>query len=143
MSAPDGCANCGHARDEHNDQGDCLHYDFGGCICFNFVAEAEATPEMRARRLFGRMWHSTFTHNQAFVAGGRCEVQDCQTPAARRIMVDIWGSVIEYDCCPEHAERYHGKLMDDFPAARAVSPRASGELSHLEQRPALDGSTNK
>jgi hypothetical protein len=29
-------------------------------------------------------------------------------------MVNIWGSVCEYDVCAEHAEM-HAKLVDDFP----------------------------
>jgi hypothetical protein len=120
------CGDCGHSREEHNEHGDCMHYDRGGCACFAFVTEAEATPQMRARRLFGRLWHSTATLKAAFHPGGSCQHQGCALPVVRRIMVNVWGTAIEFDVCDEHAQRYHGKLLDDFPAKRADEIDAPG-----------------
>jgi hypothetical protein len=115
------CANCGHPREDHNEQGNCMERDgrYGGfCICSLFVSEADATPEMRARRLFGRMFHCTLTRREPFVPGGPCMRDGCELPAARRIMVNIWGSAVEYDVCEACGEEWHGKLVDEFPARR-------------------------
>lgn len=91
-----------------------MHYHHGGCACYQYVTEAEATPEMKARRLFGRQWHSLYSRIEPF-AGGRCNHRGCSSPAVRRIMCNIWGSVAEYDVCETHGQEYHGKLLDDFP----------------------------
>jgi hypothetical protein len=115
------CSNCGHDIEEHSQRGYCMHYKHGSCICSAFITSEEATPEMRANRLFGRMmWHSTYTFKKAF-AGGACNHKQCPAAATRRIMVNIWGSVCEYDVCEEHGAEYHGKLLDEFPARPLIA----------------------
>jgi hypothetical protein len=121
------CGNCGHSRDEHNEQGDCIHYDIGGCSCFEFVTEANATPEMRANRLFPRHWNQIYTRKAPFVAGQRCDA--CQSPTTSRILVNIWGTVVEYDVCEEHAS-YHGQMVDDFPT---LLPQSHADTAQVLQ----------
>lgn len=75
------------------------------------------SPENLAVILWGKhMFHSLQVLKAKFVPGGKCRHKDCQKPIAKRIMVNIWGTAIQYDVCEEHAQQYHGKCLDDFPS---------------------------
>lgn len=130
------CGQCGHARDEHNGRGDCMHYDVGGCGCFAFVRPEDTTPEMRANRLFPRHWNVVYFNPTPFQPGGPCQAATCEggtVATVRRIMVNIWGTVCEYDVCEACGERYHGKMMDDFPY-RAPPPPQGTEDASMQSR---------
>ncbi|MFC1598532.1 hypothetical protein ACFL2U_00775 [Patescibacteria group bacterium] len=72
--------------------------------------------ENRAILLFGESsFHHVYTYKDEFVAGQPCKHRDCEQPTTRRIMVNIWGTVMEKDVCAQHAEQYHGKRLDEFP----------------------------
>lgn len=117
ISSP--CGNCGHAESDHNGENGCTNdskaYYGNYCACWKFVRPEDATPEMRANRMFPRMWNVIYTNPAPFVAGGPCMRDGCTTPVARRILVNIWGTVCEYEVCGPCGEQWHGKLVDDFP----------------------------
>jgi len=116
------CGNCGHARDEHNGRGVCINYDISACICNEYINPEDATPEMRAKLLFGRMFHSVYSRRDPFAPGGPCDRDRCGAAAVRRIMVNLIGTVVEYDVCRPCAEQYHGNSRDDFPVRTCDAP---------------------
>lgn len=133
MNGSSDCGDCGHSLAEHNDAGYCMHYEHGACICCAYVRQEDATPEMRARRLFGRQHHSVYSFKLPFSTGGQCQREGCPREKTRRIMVNIWGSVCEYDACEECGQEFHGKLLDEFPARRperAAHPQRIPPVSH-------------
>ena len=73
-------------------------------------------PEIKAIQLFGRnTCHNLSVLKEPFKPGGECACEGCPEGVTLRIMVNICGSVIEYDVCDKHREQYHGKMVDDFP----------------------------
>ena len=110
-------------------------YLFGGGFSFDEDAavrmfpasvlqpETDFTPVNRATRLFGPNWHHVSTLKEPFdLAAGRvCQREACQATATRRILVNIWGTVCEYEACDACAMRWHGKLVDDFPAKKRAA----------------------
>ncbi|MFQ5661840.1 MAG: hypothetical protein ACE5F2_01130 [Candidatus Paceibacteria bacterium] len=81
--------------------------------------------EIKACNLFGKnMWHHLYVMKEEFVSGKDCIHENCKEKTTRRILVNIWGSVYEFDTCDAHAERYHGKCVDDFPVKKELSGTA-------------------
>ena len=81
--------------------------------------EADFTPENRAKRVFGNNhWHHLYTFKDPFslAAGHDCQYEPCGNKATQRILVNIWGCICEYETCATCAERWHGKMVDGFPA---------------------------
>jgi hypothetical protein len=75
----------------------------------------EWLPENKAILLFGRsMWHTIQTLKKKFVPGGECMHKGCLETTIKRIMVNVWGCVAEFDVCAKHAKEYHGKCIDCF-----------------------------
>lgn len=79
--------------------------------------DSDFTPENRAQRLFEGRWNVVYTLRDPFDpnAGHDCQRESCEKKATRRILVNIWGTVCEYETCEECGEVWHGKLVDDFP----------------------------
>lgn len=80
--------------------------------------DADWTPKNRANKLFTRSgWHSLSTLTEPINPTKECMHKDCvDGKRTTRIMVNIWGSVCEYDVCDVHATQYHGSRLDDFPS---------------------------
>jgi hypothetical protein len=75
--------------------------------------EDDWEPLNKVHTLFGRdMWHTVEYSESKFVPGEECCHQGCHKKASRRIMVNVWGTVLEEDVCDEHAKMYHGKCID-------------------------------
>ena len=75
------------------------------------------SPENKAYLLFGHhMWHTIVILREKFVPGKECRHEGCSEPATKRIMVNVWGTVAEFDACEKHAKQFHGKNVDEFPA---------------------------
>lgn len=80
---------------------------------------------LRVRAVFSdNNWLAMALLPAPFINGGECHHRGpdrggCPNPATSRILVNIWGTVVEYETCDEHAS-YHGKLLDDFPVRRAL-----------------------
>ena len=72
--------------------------------------------ENRVILTFGKNnWHTVFTKKEKFVPDQPCDHRDCDQLTTRRILVNVWGSVIEHDVCEQHAKHYNGKCVDEFP----------------------------
>ena len=112
------CGNCGHKEEQHSEGGDC-HYQHGEygnwCACSAFVRPEDATPTMRVELLFPNHWNVVLTLGKPFVPGSPCMRDGCAAAATRRILVNIWGTVCEYEVCGPCGEWWHGKMVDDFP----------------------------
>lgn len=82
--------------------------------------------ELRIKAVFrDRTWHSACLARNPLMPGSLChhegsDGRGCIAVATSRILVNIWGTVAEYEVCDEHTW-YHGKLLDDFPLRKAVS----------------------
>ena len=115
---PEPCLQCKRPAAGHP-----FHWEVGQPSCLEYVRPSTATLAQHADALFGRRrWHSLFTRIDEFTAGQQCNVDQCDKLTTKRIIVNIWGSVAQYDTCDEHAERYHAKCMDDFPLRREWLP---------------------
>jgi len=76
--------------------------------------------EIRVNAVFPyNNWMAVFLAKDPFVPGSQCQHQGdgngCPQTATSRILVNIWGTIAEYEVCDDHAS-FHGKLLDDFPA---------------------------
>lgn len=79
--------------------------------------DSDWKPEVKAIQLFGKdMFHSLRILKEPFKSGKECTCEGCAKKATSRIMVNLWGLVVEYDVCDEDRKKYHGKGMDSFPA---------------------------
>ena len=78
------------------------------------IIEEELRPEVVAKSLFDQFW-TLNTLIKPFDPNSICMHEGCQEKVHRRIMVNCWGQVYEYDCCKEHADKYHGSMLDSFP----------------------------
>lgn len=74
------------------------------------TAEKEAARAYLNGR-YGSMWHTSYTKKTGFIDFDK-ECYCCGKPTTKRIDVNCWGVVAEYDVCDEHAERYDGKCCD-------------------------------
>lgn len=86
--------------------------------------EADFTLENRVNRLFGKdHWHTLYSFPQPFdpAAGHDCQRDGCGAKVARRILVNAWGCVCEYEACESCAEQWHGKMVDSFPAKKKAA----------------------
>ena len=85
-----------------------IHLEEGG---YKVLPESALSIKDRANNAFGdRMWHSLYTLQDPFKAETRCYC--CAETAVERVIVNIWGSVCEFDMCVEHVERYANKCVD-------------------------------
>lgn len=71
--------------------------------------------ELRCYRLFKNNFHHTAKLKKDFNSENICCISDCSEKNSQRILVNIWGTVCEFDVCLKHAEQYHCKLVDDVP----------------------------
>lgn len=77
---------------------------------YRILPDAELPLEYRCRLKFGNQFHSLFALKEPFKAGTQCYC--CKENADRRVEVNIWGSVAQYDMCEEHAEQCDGMCCD-------------------------------
>jgi len=78
--------------------------------------DADWSSENRARQLFGdNMFHSLHTFRGPLLKCGMCMCEGCENVATERVMVNNWGTVVEYDTCQFCKEKWHGKCADAFP----------------------------
>jgi hypothetical protein len=81
------------------------------------------SPENKATLLFGTRFQRIEMYRHAFTPGKECICEGCSNKATERIMVNVWGTVVEEDVCAEHALQYHGKCIDGpFPNKRLQIP---------------------
>ena len=66
--------------------------------------------EAYLNKRYGRMWHTSYK-NKNWMLDKKCYC--CNEKATKRIDVNCWGVVAEYDVCEKHAERYDGKNCDE------------------------------
>jgi hypothetical protein len=86
--------------------------------------DADFTLENRVNRLFGKTcWHTLYSYPELFdvLAGHDCQREGCHAKATRRILVNVWGCVCEYEACEFCAKQWHGKMVDSFPAKKKAA----------------------
>lgn len=77
--------------------------------------DQEWSLEIRANRVFGSgKYHSLHSLSNPFDPEKECS-EDCQVKNSRRVLINIWGSVCEFDLCEPHAKEWHGKHADSLP----------------------------
>jgi hypothetical protein len=79
--------------------------------------EADFTPENKIIRLFGRnCYAATRVLKESFNPDSNhiCQHKDCGRKAARRIFVNMWGVVTEFETCDVCGEEYNGKMVEYF-----------------------------
>jgi len=64
-------------------------------------------------RKFGTMWHGFrwFKKDYPFILGERM-CYCCEKQAVKRVWVNNWGTVCQFDLCAEHVERYANKCVE-------------------------------
>ncbi len=60
--------------------------------------------ESRALRVYGRMYHTTYSLCFDFSPKNPCMREGCTAHAVKRCVFNCWGSVFERDWCTEHAK---------------------------------------
>lgn len=77
------------------------------------------TPENKALMLYGsNYWHHIRYFTEPLNPDKLCMREDCPNQRTSRIMVNIWGTVCEYDVCDKCKEDWHGKCCDEFPVRK-------------------------
>lgn len=93
-------------------------YEYGWNLteeCYRVLPESELPLEHRCKLKFGNQFHSLFTLKEPFKAETQCYC--CKAEATRRVEVNIWGSVTQYDMCDDHAMQYDGMCCDSVTKA--------------------------
>lgn len=76
----------------------------------------ELSPAEKASYFFGKKgWTMVNCLKEPFKENHPCSVRDCPNMRSRRIYVNIWSSVYEFDVCPSCAVAWHRKRCDSFP----------------------------
>ena len=81
------------------------------------VREEDLRLDVRVKNLFGEVW-DVYSLKNPIDLNDICSHENCNNKVSKRILVNIWGVVYEYDCCEIHAEEYHGKRLDIFPGKK-------------------------
>lgn len=79
------------------------------------------SAKSRAWQLFPNSYHSTVSLKFPFSTRNSCMYEGCEHPVARRVVVNIWGTVIERDVCQQHSY-WEGKCAESFPAKKNWQP---------------------
>ena len=107
MPGPDGERYLGYCR---NDSERIVRYEESDLRLDN-----DWTAENRTHRLFGNNWHHVYTFSLPLDPEQDCMHKDCDNKRSARIMVNIWGTVCEFDVCDSHRDEWHGNCADEFP----------------------------
>lgn len=91
------------------DESDVIYFQEG-----QLKQDKDWSYENKARKLFGQMWHHFYQLTEKLDPQKICTYKGCEEKNTKRIMVNIWGCVCEFDVCDNHGE-FHGKCVDDFP----------------------------
>ena len=75
--------------------------------------------KVRAEVLYPNYWHSSSRPKEPFSLTKPCMVEGCDELCVRRILINIWGTVYEFDACGPHAEEYHGLCGESFPFVKS------------------------
>jgi hypothetical protein len=79
--------------------------------------------EVNIIRLFGReglMWRSASRLVDPLNPQSECRINGCLERAARRCLINIWGTVHEVDLCVDCAEEFNGISCERLPNKRFV-----------------------
>ncbi len=79
----------------------------------------DLAPENRVKRVFrSDSWHRLYTLKTPFSLENDCMHEGCEKKAVLRALVNLWGSIHDFDVCEDHAD-WHGKYADVFPVKRS------------------------
>lgn len=87
-------------------------------VYFGSVEVPKDQETLRIQHKFGDSYH-TYRWIDGEIEG-RCHC--CEEDATQRIEYNCWGSIIQYDVCSEHAERYDGRWGDGIPSFEDLNP---------------------
>ncbi|KKN96742.1 hypothetical protein LCGC14_0163860 [marine sediment metagenome] len=124
------CKQCGDGWDVEKQDDGWHHVDPEATRCFcqveqNHIHRAEQeNREAYLNERYGRMWHTSYTKKTGLLDFDQ-QCYCCHERATKRIDVNCWGVVAEYDVCCEHAERYDGKNCDSVTSREEADQMAA------------------
>ena len=76
------------------------------------------TVQNVGKYFFPQHHHSTYAITFPFSSENDCMLEDCGAKCARRVVVNFWGSLYEYDLCEEHAAKWDRKMTESTPPCK-------------------------
>ena len=74
--------------------------------------------ETKANRLFGSHgWYMTQQLIKPLNPRLNCRYKDCKNLREKRVLINCWGTVCEFDVCSSHADSLDGSRRDMLPIA--------------------------
>ena len=77
--------------------------------------DEKAFLQYETKRLFGRMFHSTYFHKEPFQKGSGCTIKECDKKAVGRSLINYFGTVFTFDLCRKHQKEWHGRCTEELP----------------------------
>lgn len=82
--------------------------------------DEKAFLQYETKRLFGRMFHSTYFHKKTFQKGIGCNIKECDKKAIGRSLINCFGTVYSFDLCRKHQKEWHGKCVEELPETQKI-----------------------